>query len=294
MDKLRLLFVHKDQKSKCLSSSSGAERKQIHRHVHIGRSAKQTKKLEVLVARSGSESSHTVTGSIALVKDADISTFPTETSQVRSKGKPQRRQRPKAHGLSADKKRVGDRKGQWPPDGVIVYRHNNVKSLTPITIRGSSPEPFDVLAVPADQGTFSLLQFFEHISHPRTWYPESRMSKGHIEPQDPPSVVIQSCLEDEMSTLTMLATSATQMRHLKGHASTLDDAILISRALTAMRKYVSSCRKPDQRLITGDLYPGLRRVLPPRRSSCRTHMHTVKRLSEQLGGLAALQPHLQW
>lgn len=81
----------------------------------------------------------------------------------------------------------------------------------------------------------------------------------------------------------MLATSATQLRHLQGHAPSTGDAMFIQRALVAIKRYVASCSVPDQRLIMGILFLAYAECYRGDAQAARIHMEAIQALSDQLG-----------
>jgi hypothetical protein len=274
-----LLFINKTAQSESLSRSQRKERHQIYRHVQPKNRGQKRKR-----NRKGRESS--ISTATATPDVEELSDYASESSS--------------SSAIIVKKEPAVDYVGT----GVAVeleralssgphLQLSEKRSLTNL-ITNNATEPFDVFSVPLTSENLALLQYFEYVSNPKTWYPKSRMASNQLAPPQVLLSILQSCLENEMSTRTLLASMATQMLFLEGITPVKNNAALLQEAMVSVRKYIKKAPGPDERLILGIVLLAYAEVHRANSKAARVHILAVKNLVDRLGGIKTMAPYLQW
>jgi hypothetical protein len=274
-----LLFINKTAQSESLSRSQRKERHQIYRHVQPKNRGQKRKR-----HRKGRESSpppETVTPDVEELSECGFEASGSSAIIVKKE--------PAVDYIGSGVAVELERALSSGPHLQLSKK----RSLTNL-ITNNATEPFDVFSVPLTSENLVLLQYFEYVSNPKTWYPKSRMASNQLAPPQVLLSILQSCLENEMSTRTLLASMATQMLFLEGITPVKNNAALMQEAMVSVRKYIKNAPGPDERLILGIVLLAYAEVHRANSKAARVHILAVKNLVDRLGGIKTMAPYLQW
>lgn len=156
-------------------------------------------------------------------------------------------------------------------------------------------DPFASTVVNVDREAHALLQYFIHVSHPRTWDSEAQsLPDRSYTFQSDALTLVQGSLQNEMHFYTLLASMASQLHHFE-HAEQYQESTepLIQKAIAAMRKYIETSPQIDQRLVFDIHQMAVTEFYRYDLSASLVHLTAVSNLVSHLGGLDQIDPSLK-
>ena len=288
----RLLFVHKDINSKYLTRSDDLERRNVHRHVQVvTRDQKKQTRL------TGSQITRVPVVLRTKFRCLDSGFADSEPARKAIRGTASVRNGVIASGVPAEEQQVHTRAAAIHP--TKTHQHSpthgisstDSKLLAPLPIHANSTDPFGASVVQIGASYHTLLQYFIHVSHPRTWYSESK-AQGSYTFQRSASEIVASCVENAMSMFTMLASMASQMHYFESHEPIQSPTVIIQKALVATRHHVSTEAIVAQLVFVVDSLANAE-FYRFNVSAARLHICAVKAFVDQLGGLEMFPRYLK-
>ncbi|OAP57444.1 hypothetical protein AYL99_08182 [Fonsecaea erecta] len=154
-------------------------------------------------------------------------------------------------------------------------------------------DPFASTVVNVDRKAHGLLQYFIHVSHPRTWHSEVQNDRTYTFQNDVLALV-KGCLENEVHFYTLLASMASQMEYFD--LINRDDETtsqMATKAIGAIRRYLRSSPPIDQRLIFDIHQMAVTDFYRYELNSALVHLTAAKNLLTNIGGIDRIDPSLR-
>ncbi|KIY01349.1 uncharacterized protein Z520_02901 [Fonsecaea multimorphosa CBS 102226] len=154
-------------------------------------------------------------------------------------------------------------------------------------------DPFASTVVNVDRKAHGLLQYFIHVSHPRTWYSEVQNDRTYTFQKDVLALV-KGCLENEVHFYTLLASMASQMEYFD--LINRDDETtsqIATKAIGAVRQHLRSSPLIDQRLIFDIHQLAVTDFYRYELKSALIHLTAAKSLLSHIGGIDRIDPSLR-
>ncbi|EXJ75083.1 uncharacterized protein A1O5_01779 [Cladophialophora psammophila CBS 110553] len=154
-------------------------------------------------------------------------------------------------------------------------------------------DPFASTVVNVDRKAHSLLQYFIHVSHPRTWHSEVQDDHTYTFQRDVLTLV-KGCLEKEVHFYTLLASMASQMQYFE-QMNRDDDTTsqMVTKAIDAVRRHLRSSPPINQRLIFDIHQMAVTDFYRYELNSALIHLTAARSLLSQLGGIERIDPSLR-
>lgn len=265
----RYLFVVKNPKSESFSRSDDGERRLIHRHAQIDTIRRQR-------STSTAESS----------QDSDTLAF----IYVKPKLKPARRSSKQAQikQISSSSSFVSCRCSALSRGPCPIHTIYHVPTSKEHVI-----DPFASTVAPLDQQGHSLLQYFIHVSHPRTWHSEVQRDRSYTFKADA-STLVRGCFENEVHFYPLLASMASQMQHFDHlHQDGDQTNVLVTKAIAAVSSYLRTTPPVDQRLVFDIHQLAVTEFYRYELESAHVHLRAVKALLPHVGGIEKIDTSLR-
>jgi hypothetical protein len=267
----RYMFVVKDAESKSFSRSDDQERSQIHRHVSI----------RTIQQKRAPEQPDDQFQDLRVV---EVDPHAPIMRRRQTKSRSNRTSRSSTSSAVAIPACRCDR-AATEPCPIHAIPRMPTGELCVI-------DPFASTAVNIDSQAHSLLQYFVHVSHPRTW--QSEVQNDSYTFQRDAVTLVRGSFEEEVHFYTLLASMASQMHHFDhmhqdGHSTNL----LATKAIVAVRNHLNTTHVVDQRLVFDIHQLAVTEFYRYELDSAHIHLRAVKALLESLGGIENIDPALR-
>lgn len=156
-------------------------------------------------------------------------------------------------------------------------------------------DPFASTSVNVERQAHALLQYFIHVSHPRTWHSELRSLPDHSYTfQSDAMTIVRGSLEHEVHFYTLIASMASQLQYFE-HVTQYKDSTtpLVQKAINAIQHYLKSSPTIDQRLIFDIHQLAVTEFFRFDLESSLIHFKADRSLIAQIGGLQCIDPSLK-
>ncbi|KIW82327.1 hypothetical protein Z517_05354 [Fonsecaea pedrosoi CBS 271.37] len=153
-------------------------------------------------------------------------------------------------------------------------------------------DPFVSTVVNVDRKAHTLLQYFVHVSHPRTWHSEVQNDRTYTFQKDV-FPLVKGCLENEVHFYTLLASMASQMQYFELMHRDETTSQMATKAIVAIRRHLRSSPPIDQRLIFDIHQMAVTDFYRYELQSALIHLTAVKSLLSHIGGIERIDPSLR-